>query len=288
MNKAQVLLTILLIFAVSACGLSSTDLPTTVILGTSATPSKQSPLPTTLPAGRTLTVFAAASLTGAFQEIGKEFEAANTGVTVNYDFAGSQVLRTQLEQGASADVFASADHKNMDQLVPENIVLGNAYQDFATNRLIVILPASNPANLQSLLDLARPNQKLVLADSSVPAGNYARQILSKISEDPTFGSDFSTRVLANVVSNETDVKQVVTKVELGEADAGIVYVTDAKAAPDLITISIPEQYNVIAHYPIAILTHTSESDLAAAFVAYVLSPAGQAIMVKWGFTPGAP
>jgi molybdate transport system substrate-binding protein len=128
--------------------------------------------------------------------------------------------------------------------------------------------------------------KLVIADPSVPAGNYARQILSRMSEDPVFGEDFTSAVLVNVVSNETDVRQVVTKVELGEADAGIVYTSDAVAAHDLNTIAIPDNFNVSARYPIAILNNSSNPDLAAKFIAYVNSPAGQAIMEKWGFKTG--
>ena len=234
-----------------------------------------------------MTVFAAASLTGSFKEIGKDFEAANPGVTVTFNFAGSQVLVTQIEQGAPADVFASADHKNMDALVTANLV-ASGYKDFATNLLTVILPPSNPANVQTLQDLAKPGLKLVLEDPSVPAGNYTRQILTNMSKDPTYGTDFSTKVLANVVSNETDVKQVVAKVDQGEADAGIVYVTDALAAPDFKSISIPANYNVIAHYPVAALEKAPNSDLASAFIACVLSADGQAVMKKWGFSPANP
>jgi molybdate transport system substrate-binding protein len=239
---------------------------------------------TATPAPQTLTVFAAASLTGAFGDIGKAFEAANPGVTVEFSFAGSQILVTQIEQGAPADVFASADHKNMDALATANLV-ASGYKDFATNLLTVILPPKNPANVQTLQDLTKPRLKLVLEDPSVPAGNYTRQILTNMSKDPTYGTDFSTKVLANVVSNETDVKQVVAKVDQGEGDAGIVYVTDALATPDLKSISIPANYNVIAHYPITALEKAPNSDLAAAFVAYVLSADGQAVMKKWGFSP---
>jgi molybdate transport system substrate-binding protein len=250
--------------------------PTTLGTETSSNPSASRT--------QTLTVFAAASLTDAFSEIGKEFESTNPGVKVVFSFAGSQVLRTQLEQGAVADIYASADHKNMDLLVAEDLIAPNTYQDFTTNRLVVILPPGNPKGLATLEDLAITNLKLVLADSSVPAGNYARQILSNMSKDPAYGTDYGSLVLGNVVSNETDVRQVVIKVELGEADAGIVYVSDVVAAPELGTIAIPEQFNVIAKYPVAILTNSPNPDLAAAFVKYVMSPAGQAIMDHWGFS----
>jgi molybdate transport system substrate-binding protein len=282
--KRFALAVVILAALLAACGTAATPVhptPTTAPIATSVPPIAA-------PQPRTLTVFAAASLTGSFGEIGKNFEAANPGVTVTFNFAGSQLLRTQIDQGASVDVFASADHKNMDPLVTENLVASGAEKDFVTNLLTVILPPKNPANVQTLQDLAKPGLKLVLEDPSVPAGNYARQILTNMSKDPTYGSDFSTKVLANVVSNETDVKVVVSKVDLGEADAGIVYVTDASAQPDLKTISIPTNYNVVATYPIAALEKAPNPDLAAAFVAYVLSADGQAVMKKWGFIPVTP
>jgi molybdate transport system substrate-binding protein len=235
-----------------------------------------------------LVVFAAASLTGAMREIGKEFEAANPDVSVSFNFAGSQILRTQLEQGASADVFASADHKNMDELVKNGMINSNEIKNFATNHLLVILPKDNPGGIQELQDLTWPGVKIILADESVPAGNYARQVLIKISRDPQYGVDFSQNILNNVVSKETDVKQVVAKVELGEADAGIVYVSDAVASPALKTISIPEELNVTASYPIASLINSSNPLLATSFVHFVLSTAGQSILVKWGFSGDNP
>ena len=275
----------------SACGATATaaPVPTAFPPTETAFPPTDTPVPSTATAApRTLTVFAAASLTGSFGEIGKAFEAANPSVTVTFNFAGSQVLNTQITQGASVDVFASANHTYMDSLVTANLVAQGAPKDFVTNVLEVILPANNPANLQTLLDLVKPGLKIVLGDKSVPAGSYALQILDSMSKDATFGADFKTKVLANVVSYETDVKLVVAKVQLSEADAGIVYITDAIAAPTLKTIVIPTNFNVIAKYPIAALTNAPQPDLAAAFVAYVLSADGQATMKKWGFTPVTP
>jgi len=237
------------------------------------------------PAPRTLTVFAAASLAQAFGEMGGTFESSHSGVTVKFNFAGSQTLRTQLEQGAPADVFASANQIEMDTVTKDGLIAQNASQVFLANRLIVILPPNNPANLQTLNDLARSGLKLVLAADVVPAGKYARQILGNMSRDANFGSDFSAKVLANVVSNETDVKQVVAKVQLGEADAGVVYISDSIAAPDLKTIEIPNNFNVVAKYPIAMLTKSASPDLAKQFIDYVLSSDGQTILKKWGFAP---
>ncbi len=237
---------------------------------------------------RTLTVFAAASLTDAFTEIGQSFEAANPGVTVSFNFAGSQTLSTQIMEGAAVDVFASANHTEMDKVVEDNLIKQDAPQDFLTNKLLVILPANNPANVQTLHDLVNSGLKVILAADIVPAGKYARQILDKLAADASYGEDFKTQVLANVVSNENDVKQVVAKVQLGEADAGIVYVSDAVAAPELKTIEIPSDFNVVAKYPIAVLNDAPQADLAASFVAFVLSSDGQATLKKWGFTPVAP
>lgn len=286
MKKSFIFFCFVLIFALTGCGVNSNSAS---IAATTQTTILDVPTATSsLSIGpRSLTVYAAASLTGAFKEIGKDFEAVNPGVKIAFSFAGSQILRIQLEQGAIADVFASADHKNMDLLVADHLIVPNSYQDFATNKLIVILPAMNSSNIQKIEDLAKPNLKLILADSSVPAGNYARQILTKMSSNPNYGSDFSEKVLANVVSNETDVKQVVAKVELGEADAGIAYVSDTFATPNLMTISIPDEYNVIAKFPIAVLTNSHDSKSAEAFISYILSPTGQSVLSKWGFSEPA-
>jgi molybdate transport system substrate-binding protein len=246
------------------------------------------PTPESMPEPRTLTVFAAASLSDAFTAIGRNFEAVHPGVSVALNFAGSQTLSTQLTQGAVADIFASANKTEMDKLAAASLVPTDAPRNFLTNQLIVILPKDNPANLQTLQDLTRPGMKLVLADKSVPAGKYTLQILDNMVKDAAFGADFKTRLLANVVSNETDVKQVVAKVQLGEADAGIAYLSDSIAAPELKTIQIPANLNVLARYPIAALTNAPQPQLAADFVAYVLSADGQAILKKWGFTPITP
>ena len=232
---------------------------------------------------RTLTVFAAASLTDAFTEIGKAFETANPGVTVTFNFAGSQALRTQIEEGAPADVFASANKTEMEMVIQRGHVAQGSSQVFLNNKLVVILPAENAAVLTKLEDLGKPGIKIVLAAEEVPVGKYARQALDLMSA--SFGAAFKDKVLANVVSNEDNVKQVVAKVQLGEADAGIVYTSDATAASDLNTIEIPTEQNVIAEYPIAAISQSRQADLANAFITYVLSAVGQEILQKWGFAP---
>jgi molybdate transport system substrate-binding protein len=249
--------------------------------------SLQTPTPAMVSTDRTepktLHVFAAASLTDAFTEIGENFEAVNPGTAVAFNFAGSQALRTQIEEGAPADVFASANKTEMETLIADSLVSQDTSQQFLNNKLVVILPASNPAGLEKLEDLAKPRFKLVLAAEEVPVGKYARQVLDNMNGQ--FGSEFKDKVLANVVSNEDNVKQVVSKVQLGEADGGIVYTSDAVAASGLRIIEIPDDLNVIAQYPIAALAKSKNADLAKAFITYVLSADGQAVLEKWGFAP---
>lgn len=237
-------------------------------------------------ASQTLTVYAAASLTDAFIEIGKAFESTHSGAHVVFNFGGSQNLRTQIEQGASADIFASANAKEMDTLVTGEFVKADAPKVFLTNQLIVILPKNNPAGITALDDLSKPGLKLVLAAEDVPAGKYARQILENL--NASLDGNYKDKVLANVVSNEDNIRQAVTKVQLGEADASIVYVSDAVAVPELQKIQIPAEDNVIAEYPIAPLRNSANFHLANEFVSYVLSTDGQATLKKWGFTPIVP
>jgi molybdate transport system substrate-binding protein len=231
-----------------------------------------------------LTIFTAASLTDAFKEMAAQIEQANPGTKLTFNFAGSPTLRTQLAQGASADVFASADEPNMAGAEKDGTISGEP-QIFARNLLVLVVPANNPAGIHTLQDLAKPNIKLVLTNKDVPVGNYARQALEKMSQDPFFGTNFSKRVLANLISEETNVKQVASKVQLGEADAGLVYSTAVtptlRAAVRV--IEIPPEFNVIAKYPITAVKGARNEAGAWAFIAYVLSPAGQAILARHGF-----
>lgn len=233
----------------------------------------------------TLTVLAAASLTESFGELGDLFESQNPGVKVSFSFAGSQQLAQQLGLGAPADVFASASPKYMDAAVQMNRVARDSPRTFVKNRLVVIFPKSNPAGLAALKDLAKPGLKLDLAAKAVPVGQYALDFLDRAAQDPALGAGFKEDVLKNVVSYEENVKAVLTKVTLGEADAGIVYTTDlsGEAASRVGELEIPDTLNTISAYPIAAISDSRNPALAQAFIDLVLSDAGQRVLAKYGF-----
>lgn len=229
---------------------------------------------------RILTVFAAASLTESFKEIGAAFEKENPDVIVTFNFGGSQTLRAQLEQGAAADVFASADQRQMDLAIAAGVIAKSGRKVFATNQLVMITPKNNPAKIQTLADLARPNIKIALAAEAVPVGVYTREALTKI--EKSIGANYKDKVLKNVVSNEDNVKQVMAKVQLGEVDAGIVYRSDVVTASPINIVPIPDDLNMVAQYPVAPLVQSPQKELAEKFIAYLLSTSGQTLLKKWG------
>lgn len=232
-----------------------------------------------------LTVFAAASLAEPFEEIGRAFETRpeNAGVAVEFSFAGSQQLARQINEGAPADVFAAANMEQMDIVIAEGRVDASAVHVFAENRLVVIVPEDNPAGIKTLADLARPGLKLVLAAEEVPAGQYSLEFLRNASADPQFGAEYEAKVLANVVSYDENVRAVFTKVQLGEADAGIVYATDAAAGEGVRVIDIPAALNVTARYPIAAVSSSPNEDVAKRFVEFLLSQEAQDILNRYRF-----
>ena len=233
-----------------------------------------------------VTIFAAASLADAFDELKRQIEAANPDATIRYSFAASSALATQLEQGAKADLVASADQPQMDRARQAGVIQGEG-RVFVQNKPVIIVPANNPRNISRPQDLANPGVKLVLAAPQVPIGNYARQVFDNMGHDPAYGADFAQRVRSNVASEEANVRQVVGKVQLGEGDAGIVYSSDVTPAVrnQLRTIQIPDDVNVIARYPVAVVKGAANEAGARAFVDYLVSPAGQAILERWGFIP---
>ncbi len=231
-----------------------------------------------------ITVYAASSLTAAFYKEASTFQQAHPDMRINFNFAGSPTLITQLDQGAPGDVLATADEKNMKTASDKKLVTGDV-KIFAKNRLVIAVPKSNPGNVNTPADLARRGLKIVLAQEGVPVGDYARQSLSKMEADSAFGAGFRDNVLKNVVSEESNVKGVVSKIQLGEADAGIVYKTDVTAGVgiDVTTIDIPDAFNVIASYPIAVTAKAANAGTAALFVQFLLSKEGQQILADSGF-----
>jgi molybdate transport system substrate-binding protein len=237
-------------------------------------------------AAREITVYAAASLTDAFSELGKLMEQDSFPTRVRYNFAGSQQLAVQLEQGAKADVFASADQRWMDYVRERHLTAGPS-KIFAHNRLVVILPKSNPGHVRELQDLARGGVKLVVGAEAVPVGKYTREMFRRLERRPGFPPAYRDSVLANVVSQEENVKSVVAKVQLGEADAGVVYRSDVtpRVAPSVTALEIPDDANVLASYPIAVLAGSADSLAARAFLALLLGPEGRRVLARHGLTP---
>jgi len=232
-------------------------------------------LATPLPAGAadhgTLNVFAAASLTASFRAVATAFEASHPGTKVAFNFTGSPTLVQQIREGAPADIFASADEANMQKLIEAGAVTGTP-QIFAENLLQIAVAKGNPDHIAGLADLARPGLTVVLCGETVPCGRYALEAFKKAGVTPPAGS------------REPDVKAVVTKVALGEADAGIVYVTDVRAAADKIEgVGLAASHNVSVRYPIATLREAAHGDAARAFIAFVLSDPGKKILGDYGF-----
>ncbi|MEM7033780.1 MAG: molybdate ABC transporter substrate-binding protein [Chloroflexota bacterium] len=232
-----------------------------------------------------LSVFAAASLTEAFRELGQRFEEQHPQISITFNFAGSQQLAQQLAQGAPADLFASANQAQMNLTLEAERVDPNSITVFTHNRLAVISRIDNQPPIQTLSDLAKPQYKLILAANEVPAGQYAQGFLEKTTSDHDLGPMYQGQVLNNVVSYEANVKAVLTKIVLGEADAGIVYQSDiaAKNKDHFKQIVIPNHLNIDAPYPLATISDSQHPTQAAAFAAYVLSPVGQQILENHGF-----
>jgi len=217
-----------------------------------------------------ITVFAAASLTDAFDEVGTAFEDANPDASVELNYGPTSGLREQIVAGAPADVFASANTSNMDQIVEAGAA--DAPQDFATNLLEIVVPAGNSAGVTGLADFANADLLIGLCAEEVPCGDFGREALA------------NAEVTPSIDSNEPDVRALLTKIEAGELDAGIVYVTDVLSAGDAVEgIEIPADDNVTATYPLSTLTDAGNTEVADAFVEFVLSDEGQEILASYGF-----
>ena len=249
--------------AVAGCSSSSSSTPAA---SSSSTPAASSSAAQT----GAITVFAASSLKDTFTQLGQQFEAAHPGDTVKFSFGASSALAEQINSGAPADVFASAATKNMDQVV----TTGNASnpQNFAENIMEIAVPPNNPAKVTSVNDLAKSSVKVALCQPQVPCGVVAAEVFK------------NAKLTVKPVTLQPDVKSVLTQLELGNVDAGVVYVTDVQAAGSKVKgVTIPANVNATTTYPIAALTHSKEQSIAAAFVAYVLSPPGEQVLKAAGF-----
>ncbi|MCC7089973.1 MAG: molybdate ABC transporter substrate-binding protein [Dehalococcoidia bacterium] len=272
-----------------ACGGEDDSPPPTATSGAStpATAMASTPTPGLVPLRGEVVVFAASSLIDAFKAGAEVFETRHPGVKVTFNFASSSALATQINEGAPAGVFASADLAQMKNVIDKGAAAEST--TFATNVPVLVTPAKGSA-VTSFEDLAKPGVRLVLAGPEVPIGRYSRQVLDNASAAASGpGPDFGKRVLDNLKSNEANVRGVLTKVQLGEADAGIVYTTDAAiAGSDVKVIEIPLAWNVTAEYPIAILKDRPNAAAAEAWVEFLLSPDGQAVLREFGFGSPAP
>jgi molybdate transport system substrate-binding protein len=271
------ILVVLLTVLIAGCTSSS---PT-------ASPTASGATPTAAPAQTTtLTVFAAASLGDAFNQTATAFEAANPNIAIKYSFAGTGTLVSQVTTGgATPDVFASASVSYMKQLANAGYMNNSTIANFTNNSLAIIVPVSNPANIVNVTDLAKPGVKIDVGAASVPCGSYTLQLLNKSANVTGYGPSFANGVRANIVSNETEVTDIVSKVALGEVDAGFVYVSDVPATMinNVTVIPIPSQINVIATYQIGVLNQSPNQAAAESFVQFVLSSQGKQILDSYKF-----
>jgi molybdate transport system substrate-binding protein len=231
-----------------------------------------------------LTVYAASSLTGAFSALAVAYGHDTPGSTITLSLGASTTLRAQIEQGAPADVFASADTANPQKLADEGLAIG-APKAFAANLLTIIAPLTGSSLVTKPADLARAGLKIVGAGDNVPITMYANQLIANLAKEPGYPPGFAAKVAANIVSREDNVKAVVAKVELGEGDAAVVYVTDARASTRVRTIDVPATANVPAAYAAVVVKGSQHASEAQAFLDWLTSPHAQSILSDFGFLP---
>lgn len=273
---------------VVAAGCSSGGAPSAATDAPSSAPPSLAP-PSGASAPRStatveLTIYGAASLKGAFDKVTVAYETAYPGTTLTVSTDSSSALETQIEQGAPADVFLSADTSNPKKLVDQGLAAGDPVT-FAANELTIIVPSGNPAGIHSPADLARPGLKIIAAGDAVPITRYANQLVANLGKEAGYPADFGAAYAANIASKEDNVKAVVAKVELGEGDAGIVYLTDATASKKVSAIDIPPSANVPATYDGVVVRASRQPAAATAFLAWLTGPEAQAILRSLGFLP---
>ena len=239
------------------------------------------------PAPAALTVYAAASLKGAMEEIVPVYARAVPGVTLTVSTAASSALRAQIEQGAPADVFLSADTAQPAALADAGLAAGDAWA-FAGNRLAIVVPTDDPAGIDTPADLAHPGVKIMAAGQAVPITRYADKLVANLAALDGYPAGFLAAYRANVVSREDDVRAVIAKIELAEGDAAIVYQTDALASDGVVTIDVPPEADVAAPYAGVAIKASAHPAEAAAFLDWLTGSEGQSILASLGFSPAAP
>jgi molybdate transport system substrate-binding protein len=278
-SRLAVLISAVLLFVLAACSnggaspAASTAPSTVPTTATSAAPAA-------------LTIYGAASLKGVLDKVNAAYKTANPGTTLTISTDSSATLETQIEQGAPADVFLSADTTNPKKLVDKGLAAGDAVT-FAGNKLTIIVPTANPAGIKTPTDIAKTGVKVIAAGDEVPITKYATQLVANLAKEAGYPTDFVAKYTANIASKEDNVKAIVAKIELGEGDAGIVYVTDAKASTKVMTIDVPDTANVPATYDGVVVKASRNATAAKAFLDWFAGPDGQAILSGLGFLPAS-
>jgi molybdate transport system substrate-binding protein len=277
-----------LALVLAGCSSSATPVPSVP----ASTPAASSGAPTAAPttaapstaAPASLTIYGASSLNAVLASVKTAYEAANPGTTLTISTDSSTALETKIEQGAPVDVFLSADTANPQKLVNKGLAAGGLTK-FAGNLLTVIVPAGNPAGIQTPADLAKSGVKVIAAGDTVPITKYANQLVANLAKQPGYPADFVAKYTANIVSKQDNVAAVVSQIALGEGDAGIVYATDAKTSTQVMTVPVPAAANVPATYAGVVVKASANVDAAQAFLAWLAGPDGQAILASFGFLP---
>ena len=271
-SRIVVLITALaLALVLAACSSGSSPSPSAVASVAGAAPAS-------------LTIYGASSLKAVLARAQTAYQAANPGTTITISTDSSSALETKIEQGAPADVFLSADTANPQKLVDQGLAAG-ALTTFAGNLLTVIVPTANPAAIQTPADLARAGIKIITCGDTVPIARYAAQLVANLARQPGYSADFVAKYTANIASKEDNVAAVVSKIELGEGDAGIVYVTDARTSTKVTTVAVPNGANVSATYSGVVVKASANVAAAQAFLTWFAGPDGQAILASFGFLP---
>ena len=279
-----------LALALAACSSAATPSPSVATPTTApatvapATTAPATATPTAAPAS--LTIYGASSLKSVLAQVKTTYEAADPGTTLTISTDSSTALETKIEQGAPVDVFLSADTANPQKLVDKGLAAGNPTK-FAGNLLTIIGPAGNPAGIQTPADLAKSGVKVIAAGETVPITKYANQLVANLAKQPGYPANFVSKYTANIVSNQDNVAAVVAQIELGEGDAGIVYVTDAKTSTKVAMVAVPDVANVPATYAGVVVKASTNAAAAQAFLTWFAGPAGQAILASFGFLPAS-